>query len=724
MDSGINNPTQRYALLVLRTLQFLTALWGIAFLLASQYLILHPTLHIISPFSFGNSSVRLRPSSNSTTSSDAFNLPSDQQEISGDPTRFHLNPNWDRNAPPTTRVYNWTVSERWAKPGHFAKRMVVVNGISPGPTIEANFGDTIIVNVVNKLENATAIHWHGQYQNGTNFYDGTVGITQCGIPPNGEMTYNFTVQNVGTYWWHGHFSTQRADGLIGAMVLHSPTEPALTTIPYDGDLVLVLSDMYNTFSEDLRWRYLRYGTGIDGQPGDEPVPDGGSINGISQAACHFRPATNSILPERRRGVARSTDTRRRGDTSRLVYPNKDPKRGPAHQLDQPVIPENNTCVWDLKGDDRIEEKDLHDRFATFDGLKPGGTYRLRLINSGNVAGIYFSIDNHPLTIVEADGVSVEPRTVNEIFVAVAQRYSVIVKLDQKPASYWIRSTLQELMLRYMPPHLNITTFGLLKYEGAPQTPSLLERGMHNSDPLQRRPKRGERDVKQPNLLGDLVPLPKKSAPLADQKIQVSVSMQYTAEGNYLSFFNSTSWGPLQDTTTLFETQSSLSYSTSTPSIPTSSYSDIYQLTISSSTIQTIDLIINNYDDGDHPFHLHGHTFFIMTTGQGRYMRPEVAQKFQISAEPYVTDEDYKQFGLSKPKWENPMRRDTIVVPAFSFAVLRIVTDNPGLWAFHCHIDWHLESGLMMQFANLHGLDKLKIPQELHDMCKPAKRQGS
>lgn len=94
-----------------------------------------------------------------------------------------------------SRVYPAAVSEVWGRPGHISKRMIVVNGISPGPTIEANFGDRIIVrptslctvlesadgpsngqvHVTNTIENATAIHWHGQFQNGTSFFSLDLG---------------------------------------------------------------------------------------------------------------------------------------------------------------------------------------------------------------------------------------------------------------------------------------------------------------------------------------------------------------------------------------------------------------------------------------------------------------------------------------------------------------------------------------------------------------------
>jgi len=100
---------------------------------------------------------------------------------------------------------------------------------------------------------------------------------------------------------------------------------------------------------------------VDGarRPGDEPAGDGGIINGVSQANCAYLPATDSTLPERRR---RSMGVTRSG----LEY------RSPPGQLDQPVIPENNTCVVQAAADKK---------YASFD-LKKGKTYRFRLVNTG------------------------------------------------------------------------------------------------------------------------------------------------------------------------------------------------------------------------------------------------------------------------------------------------------------------------------------------------------
>jgi len=56
--------------------------------------------------------------------------------------------------------------------------MLVINGQFPGPLIRANQGDRLLINVTNQIANATTMHWHGLYQNGTNWMDGSSGITQ------------------------------------------------------------------------------------------------------------------------------------------------------------------------------------------------------------------------------------------------------------------------------------------------------------------------------------------------------------------------------------------------------------------------------------------------------------------------------------------------------------------------------------------------------------------
>lgn len=107
---------------------------------------------------------------------------------------YVIDPNWDYDASPATREYHWVITDIVANPDGVFRPMVVINDQFPGPMITCNEGDTIVVNVINMATNATSIHWHGIFQNGTNWNDGTVGVTQCPIAPGHTYRYEFTVK--------------------------------------------------------------------------------------------------------------------------------------------------------------------------------------------------------------------------------------------------------------------------------------------------------------------------------------------------------------------------------------------------------------------------------------------------------------------------------------------------------------------------------------------------
>lgn len=72
------------------------------------------------------------------------------------------------------------------------------NGTYPGPTIEACWGDQLVIHVTNKVvTNGTTIHWHGIRQLNSNEMDGVNGITQCPISTDDHFTYNFTATQYG-----------------------------------------------------------------------------------------------------------------------------------------------------------------------------------------------------------------------------------------------------------------------------------------------------------------------------------------------------------------------------------------------------------------------------------------------------------------------------------------------------------------------------------------------
>lgn len=67
----------------------------------------------------------------------------------------------------------------------------------------------------------------------------------------------------------------------------------------------------------------------------------------------------------------------------------------------------------------------------------------------------------------------------------------------------------------------------------------------------------------------------------------------------------------------------------------------------------------------------------------------------------------------------PMRRDTVMIQGEGYATLRFVADNPGVWLFHCHIEWHMDQGLIatMVEAPLELQKSLTLPQSHIDVCK-------
>lgn len=109
---------------------------------------------------------------------------------------------------------------------------MLINNQYPGPTLTADWGDTVVVNVKNNLRlNGTSIHWHGLRQLGTNIQDGVNGVTECPLPPGATKTYKFKLTQYGTSWYHSHFSAQYGNGVFGSIVINGPA-----SLPYDIDL--------------------------------------------------------------------------------------------------------------------------------------------------------------------------------------------------------------------------------------------------------------------------------------------------------------------------------------------------------------------------------------------------------------------------------------------------------------------------------------------------------
>ncbi|KAJ2357687.1 ferroxidase fet3 [Coemansia sp. RSA 2618] len=120
------------------------------------------------------------------------------------------------------------------------KRGIGVNGKLPLPVVRAELGDTLVLNVHNSLDVPTSLHAHGIFQRGTNYYDGVYMVTECGIAPGSNFTYEIPLQQSGTYWIHGHAMEQNFDGLKTPLIISDPNDPYQA----DEDYLLAVEDWW------------------------------------------------------------------------------------------------------------------------------------------------------------------------------------------------------------------------------------------------------------------------------------------------------------------------------------------------------------------------------------------------------------------------------------------------------------------------------------------------
>lgn len=570
---------------------------------------------------------------------------------------YHLSRNgkWNSRVEPTTREYHFTISEvNGVSPAGVKQNMTLINGKFPGPVIEANEGDNIVVHYYNNATIPSSLHFHGMHMNGTNHMDGVHGITQCSVAPGKAFTYNFTVDDQwGTYWYHSHYSTQYLEGVSGPMVIHSKREDELN-YDYDEDVVIFLQETYFKNTYDLINDYIA--PNVENQ---EPIPDSGLIQGMNSFDC-----SRLNLDDNDKGSRYWLPHYECGNSSEAIIP----------------VTENKK-------------------------------YRLRVINAAGFSEFDFSVDQHVLTVMEADGTNTEPLTTEVVRIANGQRYSVILSADQYELadSFWLRGTMQSHCYDGDNEHLDLELKAILAYPNFTREAYLANSNKSNyfniispeidsavrtedatqpvtSEPFVTIPRKPQ-SSKSHQLDGNvdcielnstlLVPKIPLEAPEPDHLIHLDASFFIGAYQISKGYFNMSTYEAYTNSSTLNRVYESLERgdnavldnSTSTPS-----WADD-RMVVNINEPQVIDLVINNYDDGAHPFHLHGFQFWVLASGSG-YFDPSMYATINTT---------------------NPIRRDVVQVDKFGWALIRFVADNPGIWTFHCHILWHTAAGMLMQF---------------------------
>ncbi|KAI8944818.1 multicopper oxidase [Xylaria longipes] len=184
-----------------------------------------------------------------------------------------IDTDYTSEAPDTgvTREYWLELTDVTVAPDGVSRSAMAVNGSIPGPTLFADWGDTVVVHVTNSLttsNNGTSIHFHGIRQNYTNQNDGVSSITQCPTAPGETITYTWRAEQYGSTWYHSHFALQAWEGIAGGIVINGPA-----TANYDEDLgIIMLSDWDHSTVDQLY---------TEAETSGPPTLDTGLINGTN-----------------------------------------------------------------------------------------------------------------------------------------------------------------------------------------------------------------------------------------------------------------------------------------------------------------------------------------------------------------------------------------------------------------------------------------------------------
>lgn len=219
--------------------------------------------------------------------------------------------------------------------------------------------------------------------------------------------------------------------------------------------------------------------------------------------------------------------------------------------------------------------------STFD-FEPNLRYRLRLINMATLTDFMFSVDEHVLSVVEADGTSLEPVDVHRVPISVAQRYSVILNTNQTAGSYNVRAEMQDVCYKLSNPNLNTMVLATLTYGAEPTTPTSSDW----SDAF-------------PQICLDLnstmiVPAIPMNPPNSTQSVSVTMSFQQTFQSGgtqVLAYMNNTSWQAQSTDPTILQFYQGGAQT---------NFDNSTQLVVVNDEISVIDLVVDNYDDSSHP----------------------------------------------------------------------------------------------------------------------------
>ncbi|GAA0689885.1 copper resistance system multicopper oxidase [Marinobacterium maritimum] len=276
------------------------------------------------------------------------------------------------------QIVNFTGKEKLA---------TTVNGSLPAPILRWREGERVRLNVRNRLDTDSSIHWHGIIL--PTEMDGVPGLSFDGIAPGEEFSYEFDVAQSGTYWYHSHSGFQEQTGLYGAIII-DPKEPE--PFSYDRDYILMLSDWSDTPPERI-------------------------YSNLKKMSHYYnrreRTLADDFIPEAQRDGL-STVLSRRQMWEKMRMSDRD--------------------ISDVTGYTYTFLMNGQPPAAGWTGLfTPGEKVRLRVINAAAMTFFDLRIPGLKMTVVACDGQYVKPVSVDEFRIGIAETIDVIVEPEAHQA---------------------------------------------------------------------------------------------------------------------------------------------------------------------------------------------------------------------------------------------------------------------------------------------------
>ncbi|ESO96136.1 hypothetical protein LOTGIDRAFT_231844 [Lottia gigantea] len=536
-----------------------------------------------------------------------------------------------------------------------SRSIITVNRMLPGPGIHVCENDEIVVNVHNNLETGegTTIHWHGILQIDSQWNDGVPMVTQCPIVSRTTFQYKFRASNPGTHFWHAHTGVQRADGVYGNLVVRQPPKSDVHWSLYDHDLpehTMVVNDWLNQLTID------RF------------------------AAHHHNDGDNK---------------------PRLMLING----------------RNN--YKEFKYDDTPDQifKTPNEVFK----VKMNETYRFRVASNAIFnCPLQISIDDHTMTVIASDGSPFDPVVVDSFNIFAGERFDFVLHATQDPGNYWFRV---RGMADCGESQKQGQAFAIIRYEGASE-----EQPSASSNYLDS--KRGGMLLNPWNEKATETKLPvtKLNALIEDfdgmdgtPDKKFYVTFDFNKLDNF--HFNHPELYPLQSINKnkhLYSPQMNGISNHLPSSPPLTQFDDIseemycnvdtvknkncsrefcqcvHRLVVDLNDVVEIILIDEGVTfNANHPTHLHGHTFRVVGMGKLN-VSTSLEEVMRLDRE-----------GLIERKLSKAVAKDTVTVPDGGYTVIRFHANNPGMWFFHCHIEFHVEigMGLLIQVGSKDDMPK-------------------